>query len=99
MDVMLLVEIDVSTGKTAMIGLPRNLVNAPFPPGEARDAVACGCLQGLLNQAYVEATLRHPDRWPGTGAVEGIGAVISAGLPSSPNPQARYGPVAPVAAT
>jgi LCP family protein required for cell wall assembly len=75
MDVMLLVEIDVSTGKTAMIGLPRNLVNAPFPPGAARDAVACGCLQGLLNEAYVEATIRHPDRWPGTGAVEGIGAV------------------------
>jgi LCP family protein required for cell wall assembly len=75
MDVMLLVEIDVSTGKTAMIGLPRNLTNAPFPPGEARDAVACGCLRGLLNEAYVEATIRHPDRWPGTGAAEGIGAV------------------------
>jgi hypothetical protein len=33
MDVMLLVEIDVATGKVAMIGLPRNLINAPFPPG------------------------------------------------------------------
>jgi len=75
MDVMLLVEIDVNTGKTAMIGLPRNLVNAPFPPGAARNAVACGCLRGLLNEAYVEATIRHPDQWPGTGAVEGIGAV------------------------
>ena len=75
MDVMLLVEIDVKTGKVAMIGLPRNLTNAPFPPGEARDAVACGCLRGLLNEAYVEATIRHPDRWPGTGAAEGIGAV------------------------
>jgi LCP family protein required for cell wall assembly len=75
MDVMLLVEIDVKTGKTAMIGLPRNLTNAPFPPGSARDAVACGCLRGLLNEAYVEATIRHPDRWPGTGAAEGIGAV------------------------
>ncbi len=77
MDVMLLVEIDVNTGKTAMIGLPRNLTNAPFPPGAARDAVACGCLAGLLNEAYVEATIRHPERWPGTGAVEGIGAVRS----------------------
>jgi len=75
MDVMLLVEIDVATGKVAMIGLPRNLVNAPFPPGKARDAVACGCLRDLLNALYVEATVRHPDRWPGTGAVEGIGAV------------------------
>jgi LCP family protein required for cell wall assembly len=75
MDVMLLVEIDVATGKVAMIGLPRNLINAPFPPGAARDAVACGCFRDLLNALYVEATVRHPDRWPGTGAVAGIGAV------------------------
>ena len=77
MDVMLLVEIDVATGKVAMIGLPRNLINAPFPPGAARDAVSCGCLQGLLNSLYVEATAYHPSRWPGTGAVKGIGAVRS----------------------
>lgn len=75
MDVMLLVEIDVATGKVAMIGLPRNLQNTPFPPGRARDAVACGCFTDLLNALYVEATFRHPDRWPGSGAVEGIGAV------------------------
>jgi LCP family protein required for cell wall assembly len=75
MDVMLLVEIDVATGKVAMIGLPRNLVNAPFPPGPARDAIACGCFRELLNGLYVEATVIHPDRWPGTGAVAGIGAV------------------------
>jgi LCP family protein required for cell wall assembly len=75
MDVMLLVEIDVTTGKVAMVGLPRNLVNAPFPPGPARNAVACGCFRDLLNALYVEATFRHPDRWPGSGAVEGIGAV------------------------
>ena len=75
MDVMLVVEIDVATGNVAMIGLPRNLRNAPLPPGFARDAVACGCLTGLLNEVYVEATARHPDRWPGTGAIKGIGAV------------------------
>lgn len=77
MDVMLLVEVDVATGKVAMIGLPRNLLNAPFPPGAARDAVACGCFKGLLNALYVEATAVHPERWPGTGAVAGIGAVRS----------------------
>jgi LCP family protein required for cell wall assembly len=75
MDVMLLVEIDVATGKVAMIGLPRNLVNAPLPPGPAHDAVACGCFTGLLNGLYVEATSTHPSRWPGEGAVKGIGAV------------------------
>jgi LCP family protein required for cell wall assembly len=77
MDVMLLVEIDVNTGKTAMIGIPRNLINAPFPPGAARNAVECGCFKDLLNALYVEATVRHPVRWPGSGAVEGIGAVRS----------------------
>jgi len=77
MDVMLLVEIDVASGKVAMIGLPRNLVNAPFPPGAARDAVACGCFTNLLNALYVEATSGHPSRWPGSGAVKGIGAVRS----------------------
>ncbi len=77
MDVILLIEIDVATGKVAMIGLPRNLVNAPFPPGPARDAVTCGCFKDLLNALYVEATVVHPDRWPGTGAVSGIGAVRS----------------------
>ena len=77
MDVMLLVEIDVNTGKVGMIGIPRNLINTPFPPGKARNAVACGCFTDLLNALYVEATFRHPDRWPGSGAVEGIGAVRS----------------------
>jgi LCP family protein required for cell wall assembly len=77
MDVMLLVEIDVATGKVGMIGIPRNLINTPLPPGKARDAVACGCFTDLLNALYVEATFRHPDRWPGSGAVEGIGAVRS----------------------
>jgi len=77
MDVMLLVEIDVATGKVGMIGIPRNLVNVPFPPGKARDAVACGCFTDLLNALYVEATFRHPERWPGSGTTEGIGAVRS----------------------
>ncbi len=76
-DVMLLVEVDVATGKVAMIGLPRNLQNAPYPPGPARDASACGCQPGLMNEMYVEATARRPSLWPGRGAVKGIGAVRS----------------------
>jgi LCP family protein required for cell wall assembly len=76
-DVMLLVEVDVATGKTAMVGIPRNLQNAPYPPGPARDASACGCQPGLINEMYVEATGRHPGLWPGKGAVKGIGAIRS----------------------
>ena len=76
-DSMLLVEVDVATGAVAMVGLPRNLQNAPYPPGPARDASPCGCQTGLLNEMYVEATARHPGRWPGRGAVKGIGAIRS----------------------
>ena len=76
-DSMLLVEVDVETGAVALVGLPRNLQNAPYPPGPARDASPCGCQRGLLNEMYVEATVRHPGRWPGTGAVKGIGAIRS----------------------
>ncbi len=76
-DVTLLVEVDVKTGAVAMIGLPRNLQNAPYPEGPARNASACGCQPGLLNEMYVEATARHPGLWPGKGAVKGIGAVRS----------------------
>jgi LCP family protein required for cell wall assembly len=76
-DSMLLVEVDVETGAVAMVGLPRNLQNAPYPPGPARDASPCGCQMGLLNEMYVEATARHPGRWPGKGAVKGIGAIRS----------------------
>ncbi len=75
-DVMLLVEVDVASGRVAMVGLPRNLTNAPYPPGPARDAVACACQPGLLNEMYVEASVRHPALWPGaTPEIKGIGAV------------------------
>jgi LCP family protein required for cell wall assembly len=76
-DSMLLVEVDVATGAVAMVGLPRNLQNAPYPAGPARDASPCGCQPGLLNEMFVEATARHPGRWPGKGAVKGIGAIRS----------------------
>ncbi|MCJ7712297.1 MAG: LCP family protein, partial [Chloroflexi bacterium] len=76
-DTMLLVEVDVETGAVAMVGLPRNLQNAPYPSGPARNASACGCQLGLLNEMYVEATARNPGRWPGRGSVKGIGAIRS----------------------
>ena len=76
-DVMLLVEVDVKSGAIAMVGIPRNIQNAPYPPGPARDASRCGCQPGLINEMYVEATVRHPGLWPGRGAVKGIGAVRS----------------------
>ncbi len=75
MDVMLLVEVDVATGRVAMFGFPRNMVNAPLPPGAARNASPCGCFQKLLNEVYTDATFYYPQLWPGEGNVSGIAAV------------------------
>jgi len=75
MDVMLLVEVDVATGRVAMFGFPRNMVNVPLPPGAARNASPCGCFQKLLNEVYTDATFYYPQLWPGEGSVSGIAAV------------------------
>ena len=75
MDVMLLVEVDVATGRVAMFGFPRNMVNVPLPPGAARNASPCGCFQKLLNEVYTDATFYYPQLWPGDGSVSGIAAV------------------------
>lgn len=75
MDVMLLVEVDVATGRVAMFGFPRNMVGAPLPPGAARNASPCGCFQKLLNEVYTDATFYYPQLWPGEGNVSGIAAV------------------------
>jgi LCP family protein required for cell wall assembly len=75
MDVMILVEVDVATGRVAMFGFPRNMVNVPLPPGAARSASPCGCFQKLLNEVYTDATFYYPQLWPGEGNVSGIAAV------------------------
>jgi len=75
MDVMLLVEVDVATGRVAMFGFPRNMVGVPLPFGAARNASPCGCFQKLLNEVYTDATFYYPQLWPGDGNVSGIAAV------------------------
>ena len=75
MDVMLLVEVDVASGRVAMFGFPRNMVGVPLPPGAARNASPCGCFQKLLNEVYTDATFYYPQLWPGDGNVSGIAAV------------------------
>jgi LCP family protein required for cell wall assembly len=75
MDVMLLVEVDVATGRVAMFGFPRNMMNVPLPPGPARNASPCGCFQKLLNAVYTDAAYFYPKLWPGEGSISGIAAV------------------------
>ena len=75
MDVMILVEVDVATGRVAMFGFPRNMMRVPLPPGAARNASPCGCFQKLLNEVYTDATFYYPQLWPGEGNISGIAAV------------------------
>lgn len=74
-DVMLVLDVNVETGKVSMIGLPRNLENAPFPPGKARDYYGCGCQSEMLNATYASGAYWGPALWPGDDPVlKGLGA-------------------------
>lgn len=71
-DTMILLSVDVATGRAAMFGFPRNMVGVPLPPETAK-AVPGGRYPGLLNSLYVYANA-HPDQFPG-GPIRGFRAV------------------------
>lgn len=54
-DTMILLSVDVASGRAAMFGLPRNLINVPLPPQWAH-LWPCGCYPDLLNSLYVFAS-------------------------------------------
>lgn len=62
-DTMILLSVDVATGRAAMFGFPRNMTGAPLPK-ESAGAVPGGRYPGLLNSIYVYANA-HPDQFPG----------------------------------
>ena len=74
-DTMIVLSVDVKTGRAALFGIPRNLVGVPLPPESAK-AVAGGRFPGLLNALYVYA-MSHPASFPG-GDARGMRAVSGA---------------------
>jgi LCP family protein required for cell wall assembly len=67
-DSMILLQVDIKTGRAAMYGVPRNLINVPLPPESAK-YYACHCYgpgPGQLNADYLidylwnEAANVHP---------------------------------------
>jgi LCP family protein required for cell wall assembly len=74
-DTMILLSVDVRSGRAALFGFPRNLVNVPLPR-ETAGAFACRCWPGLLNALWVYAD-SHPARFPG-GDRRGFRAVAGA---------------------
>jgi len=75
-DTMIILSVDVATGRAAMFGVPRNLINIPLPDGPAQ-AFSCGCYPDLLNSLFVYA-IAHPKIFPGTDAERGYRAVQDA---------------------
>lgn len=63
-DTMILLSVDVSSGRAAMFGIPRNLRNVPLPDGPAQAFPFCACFPDILNGLYVYAG-EHPEWFPG----------------------------------
>lgn len=74
-DTMIVLSVQVKTGRAALFGIPRNLVGVPLPPESAK-ATKSGRFPGLLNALYVYA-MGHPKQFPG-GDARGMRAVAGA---------------------
>ncbi len=74
-DTIIVLSVDVKTGRAALFGIPRNMVGVPLPP-ESAAAVPGGRFPGLLNALYVYA-MGHPNAFPG-GEARGMRAVSGA---------------------
>ena len=74
-DTMMLLSVDVDTGRAALFGIPRNMVNVPLAP-ESAGTFPCRCFPNLLNGLYVYA-MAHPTQFPG-GDARGFRAVTGA---------------------
>jgi LCP family protein required for cell wall assembly len=74
-DTMVVLSVDVETGRAAMFGIPRNMVNVPLPD-ESRRAFSNGRYPRMINSLYVYA-LGHPGSFPG-GKARGFRALTGA---------------------
>jgi len=74
-DTMVVLSVEVASGRAALFGIPRNLINVPLPP-ESAGAFVNGRYPQLLNSLYVYA-VGHPKQFPG-GEDAGFRAVTGA---------------------
>jgi LCP family protein required for cell wall assembly len=75
-DTMIILSVEVSTGRAALFGVPRNLINVPLPDGPA-EAFDCGCFPDLLTGLWRYAA-EHPETFPGPDGERGYRAVQEA---------------------
>ncbi len=79
-DTMIVMSIDPTTGRVALISMPRDTVGVPLPKGtKAYNAYggAYGCPTCKINTLYTIARLR-PDLFPGSNAQRGYQALMGA---------------------
>ncbi len=79
-DTMILLQVEIASGRAVMYGIPRNLENVPLPP-EAAGAFDCHCFPypNLLNGLWRDAVNRpkaYP--YPGSDFVRGFKALEGA---------------------
>ena len=80
-DALILLSVDVATGRAALFGIPRYLQNVPLPPRSV-NAFACQCFPDYLNSLFRYAEdhpvwFSGPDRERGLRATEeAVGALV-----------------------
>jgi polyisoprenyl-teichoic acid--peptidoglycan teichoic acid transferase len=74
-DAIILVSVEIETGRVAAFSIPRYTTRVPLP-SPAADAFECRCLEEPINALYVFAN-QNPDLFPG-GEIRGFLALIGA---------------------
>jgi LCP family protein required for cell wall assembly len=74
-DAIILVSVEIETGRVAAFSIPRYTTRVPLP-SPAADAFECRCLEEPINALYVFAN-QNPDIFPG-GEIRGFIALIGA---------------------
>ena len=75
-DTMVILSVEVTTGRAAMFGVPRNLLDVPLPDDPAQ-AFDCRCFPDLLNSLFRYA-VENPEIFPGDDEERGYRAVQEA---------------------
>lgn len=75
-DTMILLSVDIATGRSAMFGFPRNITNAPLP-AESAGAYPGGRFPEMLSALWRVAT-ENPDQFPGEDDARGWRAITGA---------------------
>jgi len=75
-DALILLSVDVASGRAALFGIPRYLTNVPLPPRSV-NAFPCRCFPSYINALYRHAE-DHPEWFAGADGERGLRATEEA---------------------